>query len=310
MIHMTCPTLRPHGGVRVILEWARRLGAVVHVPRVEPVEWMDASGITITDSQTVNGCSLLIVGSPHGLPFLDQPAERKIVFLQMAEHMFRRDAKWTAVCARAYTTSHPLVLISGWNERVVREFGRTGHVVQVGNGVSLDDFPIEPTQGATVLVEGWNPTNPTKDVRRVAPRVAARLKADGFRIVAYAARPPWDHHDVPHEFHVAPDRETLNALYRGAAILLKASRYDARACAPMEAMTKGTPTVRAIIEGDDDLTAANSVRTRYSVSDTYEAARALLSDDTRLSALSDACVSYAESHSWDRMWPSIAEALR
>jgi glycosyltransferase involved in cell wall biosynthesis len=35
--------------------------------------------------------------------------------------------------------------------------------------------------------------------------------------------------------------------------MLKASKYDARSCAPVEAMKCGTVTVRSIQRGDDDL---------------------------------------------------------
>jgi glycosyltransferase involved in cell wall biosynthesis len=231
----------------------------------------------------------------------------------MLEHMFRpNDRRWARRCASLYRCAEPLILISGWNERVIREqYGRTGPLHQVGNGINLVDFPIEPLRkdGHTVLVEGWNPgINPTKDATRIAARVAARLRKDGCRIIAYGLKPPLHHQEVPHEYHVQPDLSALNDLYRRATILVKASRYDARACAPIEAMTKGTVTARAIIEGDDDLTAENSLRVAYDERALYAAARMLLDDDALRSKLASRCLAYAQENTWEAWMPRI-EAL-
>jgi hypothetical protein len=64
----------------------------------------------------------------------------------------------------------------------------------------------------------------------------------------------------------------MNDLYEEATIMIKATKYDARSTAPLEAGTKGTVTVRGIIEGDDDLTEENSYKVGYSVDKLYDAA--------------------------------------
>ena len=178
--------------------------------------------------------------------------------------MFReRNAGWQRACRRAYTTpgaAHPhLEVERAGHPGAVRQ---EGALVQVGNGVSLEDFPIErrPKASDVVLIEGWNPGNATKDIDGIGPSVARRLKADGYTIIGYGRDEPKQHRHVLDEYHVSPDLETLNRLYSAATILVKATKYDARSCAPIEAMTKGTVTARAIIEGDDDLDETNSIR--------------------------------------------------
>lgn len=317
-VFMTCPTLRPHGGVRVILEWANRLpNVVLRVPAAETIEWgRIAPHVKVaTDDTDLASCGVLIVTSPHGDAYLDHPdaPDRRFVFLQMMEHMFRISRRdWVKRCYELYLRPEPLVLISDWNERTMREeVGRTGEILRVGNGVNLKQFPIERVakRDDVVLVEGWNPGNRTKDIGRIAHLVADRLKADGCTILAYDRRPPQEHRRTCDEFHVRPDLATMNDLYRRATILVKASRWDARACAPMEAMTKGTVTARAIIEGDDDLTPENSLRTLYHQDALYRAARRLLDDTGLRNELADNCLRYAEEHSWDKVMPRIRETL-
>ncbi len=313
---MTCPTLAPHGGIRVILEWANHLpDVVVRVPKVEPVDWMRvAPHVRLVESdEALEQCGTLIVSSPHGVEYLTRRGVRRFVFLQMLEHLFRPNNRtWQHACAKAYRTDDPLILISGWNERVIRtQFRRRGPIEQVGNGIDLTDFPIERVKksGDVVLVEGWDAGNVTKDVDGIGPKVAARLKADGCTIVAYGRNDDPRTPGILDEYHAKPDLATLNDLYRKATILLKATRYDARSCAPVEAMTKGTVTARAIVEGDDDLDATNSIRVGYDQRQLYRAARRLLDDEGLRAELSENCIRYAEEHSWDKMMPRIRAVL-
>ena len=62
-------------------------------------------------------------------------------------------------------------------------------------------------------------------------------------------------------------------------MMMKASKYDFRAAAPLEAMACGTPCVRAIIQGDEDLVdGENCLRTGYDARAFYEAGKRLLGD--------------------------------
>ena len=89
----------------------------------------------------------------------------------------------------------------------------------------------------------------------------------------------------------------MNRLYEEATILLKATKYDARSTAPMEAMTKGTVTVRGIIEGDDDLNETNSFKVGYNLEEVYSAVMESLTTD--ISEKRENCYKHIETYSWD-----------
>jgi glycosyltransferase involved in cell wall biosynthesis len=206
-----------------------------------------------------------------------------------------------------------LISISEWNIKYINShFPKRGPVHYVGNGVNAADFPIEKVKkdGQYVLVEGWNALNPSKDSARIAPRVAGRLKEKGYKILAYSQQKCIDYRKISDVFHVKPRQAKKNDLYRRATILLKASHYDARACAPVEAMTKGTVTARAITYGDDDLVhEKNCLRTPYNESDLYESALRLLEDTKLRNRLKRNCYKHLKSNSWDRWIPEIENIL-
>lgn len=182
----------------------------------------------------------------------------------------------------------------------------------VGNGVNLNDFPIvkEKNEPLTVLVEGWEAYNPAKDVGSLGPKVAGRLRADGYRILAYSQFPLKTLPNVPHEYYCKPDLGKLNELYTRAHVLVKATRYDARALAPMEAMTKGTVTARAIVHGDDDLiNNVTALRCRYGEEELYQTAKRLLTDHTLRETLAQNCIEYVQKFTWEYYIGQIKEIL-
>lgn len=313
-IALTCPAFTPHGGIRVILEWANRLAERGHevVIRSDDPRKPDWFGLgpaveIASEDSVVLEADCLIVCSPHAVEYLerDDGPTKRFAFLQMAEHLFRpEDHEWRNRCRRFYRTPYPMFLISRWNEQVVRMFGRTGEMHYVGNGVNLDHFPVErPVKdGRTVLVEGWYPGNPTKDSDRIAAKVAKKLRRAGYRIVAFGLgglkRDPY--RTIPHEYHKRPSLEQMNDLYRRATILLKATHCDARSCAPLEAMTKGAVTVRAIERGDDDLVhGENCLRVPYDEGSLYRAALTLLNDEPLRLRLASNGRDYVQRYTWD-----------
>ena len=263
-VFITIPDFSLHGGIRVILEWANRLTVwhSVHLHNLKGethCNWFNINPDVKLVGANMKGMDILIITSPHSIHFQDRPdlPERTFIFMQMCEHMFKpNDKDWQRKCYTFYTSKHHLISISKWNINVItNQFGRKGVTHYVGNGVNLDHFPIsnKPKDEGTVLIEGWESGNSSKDPDHIGPKVAARLKADGYSICAYSAKPLVTMSDVPDEYYCKPSLAQLNELYERATILIKATKYDARSCAPMEAMTKGTVTVRGIIEGDDDL---------------------------------------------------------
>lgn len=106
-------------------------------------------------------------------------------------------------------------------------------------------------------------------------KIAVRLKHQGYNIIGYGFN--LINHFALDEYYVRPDLATMNELYERATILLKATKYDARALSSLEAATKMTVTARAITLGDDDLTNDyNCLRCDYNESQLYAIAKELL----------------------------------
>ena len=326
-IAMTVPSMSvPHGGIRIILEWANRLSIRHKVTLFfrkwkTPPAWIDISPrIMITSNlRDLREHAILVICSPHDIDLIKMPEmpRRKFIFLQMLEHLFRPgDLRWLNVCTRAYGCNVPIILISKWNQAYIeRNFPfRTAKTYYVGNGVNFHDFPIEPNckkDSKTVLIEGWESSNATKDLEAIAPMTAQMLKDDGYKILAYSHLPLNRFPDVPDEYYLRPSLNRLNDLYRRASILVKASRYDARSCSPLEAMTKGTVTVRAITQGDDDLKdKENCLRIEYHDEvKLYNTVSKLFDDQDLLSKLKTNCLEYVQKYSWDYWMPQIEEIL-
>lgn len=323
-ITLTIPGFTPHGGIRVIMEWANWLHSAGH--RVDLLcrhskrvpTWFNLDpGVKIRRSEAcLRDSEVLIVCSPHDGLLLESSLapKRKFIFLQMLEHLFSPgNIRWVEKCRFLYGHWVPMFSISGWNiEHIRTSWPFRGPVYHIGNGVNLKDFPVEKPRnrdGKTVLVEGWNALNASKDTERIAPRAAQMLKSRGYRILAYSQKPLIDFEYVPDEFYQLPNLERLNDLYRRADILLKATHFDARSCSPMEAMTKGCVPVRAINEGDDDLVnGENCIRIPYNLDALYDAAiMALTSPVTRMQ-LGNAGRAYVQKYTWDH-WMTKVEGV-
>lgn len=310
---ITTPTLRvPHGGTRILNEWANHLAKYhdvtlfvqdgqIHCP------WMRLNVRVSNKPSRVALADLVIIGSPHSI-HLENKARRSIIFMQMVEHLFNNNKAFAEQCRSFYNTPNLLLSYSKWNIDYLKEQGRTGPIQYVSTGINLNDFPIERSKKENiVLVEGWECTNLAKDVNNIAPEVAARLRNEGYKILAYSQKPLTTLSKIPHEYYRTPSLAKMNELYSRAKILLKASKYDARAVAPLEAMTKGTPTVRAIDKGDDDLIdGVNCVRIPYGDADAlYDAAKYLLTNQDQYDIIANECVNYVSKMGWDEQIKEI-----
>ncbi len=316
-IFIPTPDYSLHGGIRIILEWANRLADLheVHLFSLKGGEcsWFAISQkvLIVHNTDTLSQCDCLIITSPHSVHLATHTYPRKkFAFMQMCEHLFRpKDTAWQLLCKKFYTVPFPLLSISQWNIDVVKkQYGRQGITHYIGNGVNLQHFPIshKPKDGTTVLVEGWESGNPSKDPEHIAPKVAAMLKDKGYKIIAYGGLPLKTMAFVPDEYYHRPSLEKMNELYERATILIKASKYDARSCAPVEAMTKGTVTARAIYEGDDDLIDyQNCYKVPYTVAALFQAAFGLLRNHHKRNQLSKNCIHHVETFGWDYWMPII-----
>ncbi len=300
-IFITTPSFAIHGGIRIILEWANRLtkwhDVTLHSLSGDQCTWfvLDPK-VKVQNSPGMAGQDCLIITSPHSIDFdgRDDTPDKVFIFAQMAEHLFCDvNADWYPLwydkCLRFYTSKRTMFSISEWNRKLFYELGRDikSKTHAIWNGVNFEHFPISyrPKDGKIILVEGWECTNPSKDIDNIGPKVAARLKAEGYFIAAYSQKKLRTMREVPNVYWHKPDLATLNDLYEKATILIKATKYDARSCSPLEAMTKGTITVRAIIEGDDDLNDDNSIRVGYDEEQLYQACKKVLNHPDKMSGL-------------------------
>ena len=283
-ILITCPTMNIHGGIRVLVEWSNHLsrrGHTVTFQIVQPVgyrwqSWIDFDpAVRVQVGQVISvDYDIVVASTPTLALMLDSTNApcKKFYLLQMLENLFEPNNKqWVDMCIESYKVSFPIIGISKWVEEEVRKHRGDGKMYYVGNGVSDDFKPGQKDEGLTVLVEGWGGypgnKNQAKDIELLACRVAEVLHNEyGAKIIAFSQFPLFDpnkpYGDLRHarqyeyilsEYHEAPSREELVRLYQRPTFMLKASKYDARSCAPVEAMKCGTVTVRAIERGDDDL---------------------------------------------------------
>lgn len=322
-IFITCPNAKvPHGGLRIIFEWANRLtqwhDVYLHFLSGNSPGWFPLDDkVNVVSIDVMAGCDCVILTSPHSALLLDKilPHQKGFVFLQMREDQFNpTDQAWQELCRKLYTTHYPVISISLWNIHSLQsDYNRTGITDYVSNGINFEHFPIKhtPKSGNTVLVEGWECTNLAKDTDRIGPKVAQRLKAEGYYIAAYGGVQLKTFTDIPNEYYYRPDLVQINDLYERATILIKASRYDARSCSPVEAMTKGTVTARAVIDGDDDLlNGFNCVRVGYDVEQLYKAAKRLLNNQTEREMLAANAIEYVrESCDWNQIMKTINEII-
>lgn len=329
------PSLNIHGGVRVLVEWANGFARRGHDVTLQSLQggfpkngnsenrWIDINpDVELLTSGNVNfplnAFDVAIAGSPHiaHLLYAMPLNAKKFLFLQMCEEIFQPDNKqYVKTCIDAYKLPMPLISISAWNiEKILNEYARNPEcpIHYVGNGVSDDFKPGKKDDQLTILVEGWIGYNYAKDTDAIAPKVAKRLKEKyGARIIAYSQFPkntrqfgnlPFlQYQDVPDEYYTCPDTKTIATLYQRSHLLVKASRYDARSCAPVEAMKCGTPTARAIIEGDDDLqNNGNALRCEYSEEALFETACKIIDNKDTMQGLIENGLQYAETYlNWD-----------
>lgn len=317
----TLPSISvPHGGYLICCEHISRLKALGHevdlfVEKGPTVcAWERYSHINITtDRNAYLNYDCIVIGSPHSmwLEGLIQPHQKCFIFMQMDERKFRpHDTRWHKQCLKFYLSKFPIIHGSHWGEQVCRKLGRTGAMHYIGNGVNLEHFPIsdKPKDGKTILLESPASSNPAKDTDGLALKIAVRLKHQGYNIIGYGFNPV--NHFALDEYYVRPDLATMNELYERATILLKATRYDARALSPCESMTKGTVTARAIVQGDDDLIhGVNCLRTGYDETGLYNCAKELLTNEPMRQRLADNCREYVQNESWDKIIKQLNQIL-
>lgn len=324
------PSLAPHGGVRVLVEHANGLARqghdvtlqVVHKPERALPDWVSFDDDVEIQSGAIKYNPARFDAIIYGSPFLavqfhsHYKDANAFLLLQMCEELFNPDnANYVRQAIESYHLPIPIIGISQWNkDRILEVHQRDPKLPYhlIGNGVSDNFQPGVKDEGLTVLVEGWVGYNPAKDTEAIAPRVALHLKQKyGARIIAYSQfplnHPQAKFKDVPDEYYVQPTAEQIVMLNQRATFLLKASHYDARSCAPVEAMKCGTPTVRAIDLGDDDLIHKfNCLRCGYNYDEMICNAEMMIEIEYLCQTLAEHGMQYAETN---LSWPHWSNEL-
>ena len=324
------PSLAAHGGVRVLVEHANGLARqghdvtlqVVHKPERALPDWVSFDDDVEIQSGAIKYNPSKFDAVIYGSPFLavqfhnHYKDANTFLLLQMCEELFNPDNKaYVQQAIESYHLPIPIIGISQWNkDRILTEHKRDPNLPYylIGNGVSDNFCPGVKDEGLTVLVEGWVGYNPAKDTEAIAPRFALHLKQKyGARIIAYSqfplSHPQAKFKDVPDEYYVQPTARQIVLLNQRATFLLKASHYDARSCAPVEAMKCGTPTARAIDLGDDDLLGGyNCLRCIYDYDLLLYVAESVIEDRAILNEMSRNGLEYAETN---LSWPHWSDEL-
>ena len=307
---LTTPCLTSHGGIHNILELANQFAHRGH-----DVTVYDQSGngrqtwypirCKVTDKLDYN-YDRVIIGSPHAVPFISRfidAGAKVITWLQMIEHWFRPTDIPFYEHSKKFYDGPNMISSATWGLNVI---GRQDATV-LPTGINPEVFQYYKTDKdyKTVCLESPEPTNPVKDIDRKAIYAALHLIRLGYKIIGFGALPlKKDAKPVFDEYYIKPSVSLINSMYGRSSVLLKCTKYDFRSTAPLEAMTKGTVTVRAITQGDEDLTKENSVRMLYSVP-SHEIAlqvQDLLNDRLRYARLQDVCIATAESLKWGNIF--------
>jgi glycosyltransferase involved in cell wall biosynthesis len=320
------PTIaRPHGGIRVFFEHCNALAARGHEVTLQVMgSGMEKVWAHIDDRVSMRYGNIIadefdvvVAGwPPHALVLRDAKIKAKKFFLlQMAEHLFNpNDHRFSRICFEAYRVPFPIIGISRWVEYLVRTEGKRGDgtMYYIGNGVSDDFKPGKKDSEITVLVEGWEPNNHSKDVNRIAAKVAARLKQEyGVMVLTYSQKDRLAFMpEVADEFYHVPTQAQLVKIYQRSHFILKASLLDARSCAPVEAMACGCVPVRGIRHGDDDLIDRfNCLRAGYDEKALYDNAVRLIENPALLQTLSENGLGYREPFLRWSAWGNILEDI-
>ena len=317
------PGMGPSGGVRVILEHCTRLKERGHdVVIINPSgnsptlwEWYGPHNVPVVRNVQLqdNDFDVCVATGASTVYWARKvKAERYFYFVQMMEHLFARTATQEYHrCEQSYNLARQqgmqVITIAKWlQQELTTKFGIAAEIIP--NGVNQDHFYPDGKKQNYILVEG-DDRNQAKDVQGVSWGAAEILRQKyGVALYGYAAL-EHKYVNVMDEFFLRPDVEQMRKLYSGALFLLKASRFEGRSCAPVEAMCCGTTTVRGIINGDDDLVhEKNCLRTEYDLGKVIEQGERLLRDDGLRARLEKGCKKYAKRHlKWDKIIDKLEE---
>jgi len=307
------PGIGPCGGIRIIFEHVNRLVArghnvVVAAPGVQKPRWMEMNApiapfaffhnVKPFDAVVATGYQTVDLA-------LKIPSARRYYFVQMMEHEFFAQGTGgynsaLASYANAKEWDFQVITIARWLRDTMETQWEMPSTI-IGNGVNRDDFYPDGDKQHAILVEG-DARNQAKDIEEIGWRVALALREEfGVELWGYSAmaNPYIQQFD---QFRIKPTTAQMRQMYSQAKFLLKASKYEGRACAPVEAMACGTTCAVAIVKGSDDLIGGqNCLRVNYNYDNLLAAGRKLLrKGNSLIHKLTIKALAYADKQlAWD-----------
>lgn len=304
------PAVSPCGGIRVLFEHTNRLQARGHEvaiisPIIAPPSWFDLRVPLISWREALKTAwDVVVASSPETLDTaIKIPAKSKVYFVQMMEHLFFHPGSDEYELARdsypkALSHGFYFLTIAEWLQRELTKWGRESEMIC--NGVNKHDFYQSREKENYVLVEGDN-RNYAKDVEELGWKAALTLRdMYGVKVYGYSANPN-SYMSRMDQFVLKPSTEQMRDLYSGALFTIKASQFEGRSLAPLESLACGTPVVRAISFGDDDIqTGTNGIRTPYNFQELTRACVEMLTDVNYRHELTKGAIDYScEFLNWE-----------
>lgn len=264
-----------HGGTRLIIDMASELSKYNEVHLLSERPATRVLDVPVIDKALYHQLSfdLVILCSPHSVYVLDDlKGAQCIVFIQMLEHLWL-NGKMAANCDRFYNSGHPTFV----NAKFIQAHKKVGASTVVETwipGYFHNNLYVSSNKSTcTLLLESPETSNPTKDVDKIALKVATRLKKyrPSLQIIGYGRnKPSAQYRGLFDSFVIMPSINDLASIYNTATVMLKATMFDGRACAPLEAMLFDCVNVRAINFGDDHLNNENCYLSDYDEARAFE----------------------------------------
>lgn len=326
------PARIPMGGVKVVVEYARRLAERGHSIHVFGTE---RPGDGVRDR--LFGTAVNLRDRLHRVPrdpyyraegvvtdTLPSPAARHVPDADVVVATGWQTAPWVHALPptkgakgyfiqglevhldpRAAGTWHlPLAIFTcaRWLADEVRKAG-VPPLGYLPNALDDDEFGLdEPLASRAPRVLWLYHRHPLKGpAEGLAALAAIRAARPDAQVDVFCARPPGHRFPEHVRVHVRPDRATLRRLYNEAAVFLHPSHVEGWPLPPMEAMACGATVVAAANDGVREYLDATCGRL-VPVGDApalAEAALGLLADDAERVRLAEAARTRVASFSWE-----------
>jgi hypothetical protein len=183
----------------------------------------------------------------------------------MAEELFNPNAEsYVSKCVTAAGVNFDMITVSDWIRYRYRDREKPIYVVE--NGIDDDfKFHFKKDKTKTIVVEGWECNNAAKDTEGITRKAIAELKEKhNLKVIAYGQKPLKEDIHLIDEYYQNASTKKLSEIYNRAHFFIKASKYETRSLAPLEAMACGCIPIVAIVHGHPDLQHKyNSIRVKY-----------------------------------------------